>query len=81
MGKNYYSAEKRERGIYALLPLGDGGELVVKSADYGVRICDSDIVTVTFSRDGTVKTITVDKEETRRRKTETKKRLASLFDN
>ncbi len=81
MGKNNYSAEKRERGIYALLPLNEGEELLIKSADYGVRICDSDIVTVTLSKDGTVESITVDREETRRRKAEMKKRLSSLFNN
>lgn len=81
MKKNSYSAEKCECGVYALLPLDGGAEIIVKSADYGVRICDSDIVTVTFSKDGTIKSIVVDKEETRKRKAEARKRLSSLFDN
>lgn len=79
MKKEKYVIDRIENGVMVLLSHKDDTELLVRAEEYSYTFSENDIVYVSFE-DGMIKEIISDKGETKRNKTELKKRFGSLFD-
>lgn len=75
-----YVVDRIEDGrMLVLASTADESEMCVPMGKFSEKLCENDIVYVTFEN-GVITSMKVDKTETENRKTEMKKKLNALFD-
>ena len=71
------AVDRREGELFVVVPDGDGESLHVSARDYDIRI--GDVLDITLTEDGHILSLTKNAEETERRNSSAKSRLAALF--
>ncbi len=80
MEKIKYVVDRIENGILVLVNDTDCSELQVPSGKFSEKLCENDIVYITYEN-GIIKEMTADKKETDLHKEAMKKKFSALFDN
>ena len=76
-----YIIDRIEAGMLVMLHSENESELILEQKQFNKKLSEGDVVIVTFDQNSTVVDISVDVEETAKRRSNMKRKLKSLFDN